>query len=133
MNHTTTRTARFYDQQYLIESRRHSNRLAEIEAMKYRLLQLDADFEALREAGHNVRCAPAAAYLRNGVLMLQIETATAEEQRAICKVLNARGFEDKDSLSDYIYALERDKIEFLISLARPRDGHVATYTQERKQ
>jgi len=115
-----TKPMRFYDRQVILENRRHSTRLSELERMKATLCTLDDDFNLLRESGLDLEAQAASPYMDRNFLRLEITASSAEEQRLVGSILEKRGFEYVESWSNQIHIMVRECVRLIINIKSPQ-------------
>lgn len=111
-----TKPMRFYDRQMLLENRRHSSRLIELERMKAMLTTLDDDLNLLRDSGFDIEAQAASPYMEGSLLKLELSTSSAQEQRLVGSILEKRGFEYVQSWSEQIHIMVRECVRLIINI-----------------
>lgn len=111
-----TRPMRFYDRQVILENRRHSSRLSEIERMKAMLTTLDVDLNLLRDSGLDIETQAASPYMEGSLLKLELSTHSAEQQREVGAILLTRGFEYVQSWNEQIHVMVREYVRLIINI-----------------
>lgn len=111
-----TKPMRFFDRQMLLENRRHSTRLTELENMKAMLTTLDDDLNLLRDSGLDIEAQAASPYMDGSILKLELSTNSAEQQRDVGAILEKRGFEYVESWSELIHVMVRECVRLIIKI-----------------
>lgn len=110
----TTRPALFFDNLILLELRRHTSRLSELEKMKKTLFSLEPDFIVLKKEGFDIFCMAASPSIAGEKLKLSLECTNHQDQRRILHALQQRGFEAQESYNENIFIITRENVEIQI-------------------